>query len=82
MTSVSADLRCLAAWTEAASRWLEASARGPNDDADPMVRTVAFDAASLDDLITALRGVPGILEALANQVQERPALSVIQGGRR
>ena len=82
MTSVSADLRCLAAWTEDASLWLEESARGPNDDADPMVRTVAFDAASLDDLITALRGVPGILEALANQVQERPALSVIQGGRR
>ena len=82
MTSVAAELRGLALWTDKAGRWLETSARGPNDDADPMVRTVAFNAALLDDLITALRGVPGILEALANQVQERPALSVIQGGRR
>lgn len=82
MTSVAADLRCLAVWTEDASRWLEASARGRNDDADPMARTVVFDAAALDDLITALRGVPGILEALASRVQERPSLSIIQGGRR
>lgn len=82
MIGVAAELRGLAFWTDKAGRWLEASARGPNDDADPMVRTVAFDAASLDDLITALRGVPGILEALASQVQERPALSIIQGGQR
>lgn len=82
MNTVAADLRSLAVWTESASRWLEASARGPNDDADPLVRTVMFDAAALDDLITALRGVPGILEALADRVPGQSKFTVIAGGRR
>ena len=82
MISVANDLRNLAVWMEGAARWLEASARGSNDDADPMMRTVVFDAAVLDDLTTALRGVPGILEALADKLQERPTFKVIAGGRR
>jgi hypothetical protein len=47
-----------------------------------MLRTLMFDAAALDDLITALRGVPGILEALADRLQERTTFKVITGGRR
>lgn len=82
MNSVAGDLKHLAKWTEGAARWLEASARGPNDDTDPMMRTVVFDAAALDDLITALRGVPGILEALADKLPELAPFRVIAGGRR
>lgn len=82
MNSIAGDLKHLAEWTDGAARWLEASARGPNDDTDPMTRTVVFDAAVLDDLITALRGVPGILEALAEKLPERTPFNVIAGGRR
>src|SRR3954468_17564766 len=72
MSSVAADLRDLAAWTDRAARWLEQNARRPNDDADPTQRTISFDAAMLDDFLTGFRGVPGIVEALAEQIDKRP----------
>jgi len=48
MSSVVADLRDLASWTDRAARWLEQSARHPNDDSDPTRRTITFDAATLE----------------------------------
>ena len=82
MSSVAADLRDLAAWTDRAARWLEQSARRPNDDADPTTRTITFDAAMLDDFLTGFRGVPEIVEALATRIDKRPEVRVIAGGRR
>jgi hypothetical protein len=82
MSSVAADLRDLASWTDRAARWLEQSARRPNDDSDPTKRTVTFDAAMLDDFLTGFRGVPGIMQALAEQIDTRPEIRVISGGRR
>ena len=76
------ELRELAAWAERAARWLELSARGPNDDDDPTIRTVVFDAATLDDLLTGFRGVPGVLQAIAASLDQRRDLRVIAGGRR
>jgi len=82
MNSVAAHLRDLAVWSDRAARWLEQSARHLNDDADPTKRTVTFDAAMLDDVLTGLRGVPGIMQALAEQIDTRPEIRVISGGRR
>lgn len=81
MSSVVADLRDLASWTDRAARWLEQSARCPNDDADPTQRTITFDAAMLDDFLTGFRGLPGIVEALAERIDKRPQVRVIAGGR-
>src|SRR3954465_8541837 len=81
MSSVASDLRDLAAWTDRAARWLEQNARRPNDDADPTQRTISFDAAMLDDFLTGFRGVPGIVEALAEQIDQRPHVRVIAGRR-
>jgi hypothetical protein len=82
MSSVAADLRDLAAWTDRAARWLEQSARRPNDDVDPTRRTITFDAAVLDDFLTGFRGLPDIVEALAERIDKRPQVRVIAGGRR
>ena len=76
------DLRDLAAWTDRAACWLEQSARRPNDDADPNQRTIVFDAATLDDFLTGFRGVPGVIEAIAANLERRPEIRVITGGRR
>lgn len=76
------DLRELAAWADRAARWLEQSARQPNDDDDPTQRTVVFDAATLDDFLTGFRGVPGVVEAIAAKLERRPEVKVIVGGRR
>ena len=61
--------------------WKE-SARRPNDDADPTRRTITFDAAVLNDFLTGFRGVPEIVEALAERIDKRPEVRVIAGGRR
>ena len=82
MSSVAADLRDLAAWTDRAARWLEQNARCPNDDTDPTQRTITFDAAVPDDFLTGFRGLPEIVEALADHVDNRPEIRVIAGGRR
>jgi len=82
MSSVAADLRDLAAWTDCAARWLEQNARRPNDDADPTRRTITFDAVVLDDFLTGFRGLPEIVEVLAERVDKRPQVRVIAGGRR
>lgn len=76
------DLRELAAWADRAARWLEQSARQPNDDDDPTRRTVVFDAATLDDFLTGFRGVPDIIEVIATNLERRPEIRVIAGGRR
>ena len=81
MSSVAADLRDLAAWTDRAARWLEQNARRPNDDVDPTRRTITFDAAVLDDFLTGFRGVPEIVEALAERIDKHPQVRVIAGGR-
>ena len=62
MSALAEELRDLAAWADVTSRWLEASARQANDDADPKARTVVFDAAVLDSFLTGFRGVPGLIE--------------------
>ena len=83
MTKPATDLRHLAEWAAFASRWLEQSARAANDDASPTTRTVTFhDAAALDQLLTGFRRLPEIMEDIADQVERRPALSVIAGGKR
>ena len=37
-----------------------------------MRQTVAFDAASLDDFLTGFRGVPGLLEFMARNLEQQP----------
>ena len=76
------DLRDLAAWTDRAARWLERSARRPNDDDDPTRRTVTFDAATLDEFMTGFRGMTGVIEAIAANVERRPDLRIVAGGQR
>lgn len=76
------DLRELAKWADRAAHWLEQSARRPNDDDDPTRRTIVFDAATLDDFLTGFRGMPGVVEAIASNLEQRPAVRVIAGGRR
>jgi hypothetical protein len=76
------DLRDLAAWANRAARWLEENARRPNDTDDPTLRTVVFDAAVLDDFLTGFRGMPGVVEAIAANLDQRPEIRVIAGGRR
>lgn len=76
------DLQELAAWTDQAARWLEQSARRPNDDDDPTQRTIVFDAATLDDFLTAFRGMAGLVKAIAVNMEKRPEIRVITGGRR
>jgi hypothetical protein len=78
--SAATDLRDLAAWADIASRWLESSARGPND-ADPTLRTVTFDATTLDQLLTGFRRIPSLMEDLADQFERRPSLTLLRGGR-
>jgi hypothetical protein len=79
--STATDLRDLAAWADYASRWLEMAARCANDEADPARRTVTFEAATLDHLLTGFRRIPVLIEDLADQLDRRPALKVISGGR-
>ncbi len=78
---MSRELRDLAAWADRAARWLEQSARRPNDEDDPTRRTVVFDAATLDDFLTGFRGVPGVVEKIAASMERRPEIRVIAGGR-
>jgi hypothetical protein len=83
LSALAEELRDLAAWADVTSRWLEVSARQANDDGDPKARTVVFDAATLDDFLTGFRGVPGVIEAIAANLERRqPDLSVVAGGRR
>jgi hypothetical protein len=82
-TRVAEQLRDVAAWADYSARLLEDSARCPNDEAESTRRTVRFpDAAALDDVLTGLRRLPEIIEDIADQVEHRPALSVIAGGKR
>lgn len=76
------DLRDLAAWADRAACWLEASARQPNDRDDPTHRTVVFDAAILDDFLTGFRSMPEVVEAIAANLERRPEIRIIAGGRR
>jgi hypothetical protein len=76
------DLRDLAAWADFTSRWLDAAARDANDHTDLRRRTITFDAVALDQLLTGFRRLPEIMEDIADEVERRPALSVIAGGRR
>jgi len=76
------DLRDLAAWADHASLWLEQAARSSNDPADPSRRTVTFDAAPLDQLLTGFRRMPGLIEEIADNLEQRPSLKLIHGGRR
>jgi hypothetical protein len=78
--SAASDLRDLAAWADIASHWLESSARGPND-ANPALPTVTFDATTLDQLLTEFRRITSLMEDLADQLERRPSLTIIRGGR-
>jgi hypothetical protein len=82
LSALAEELRDLAAWADVTSRWLEAAARQANDHDDPKARTVVFDAAVLDDFLTGFRGVPGVIEAIAANLERQPAIRVITGGRR
>ena len=82
MSALAEQLRDLAAWADVTSRWLEATARHANDDDDPKARTVVFDAATLDDFLTGFRGMSGLVEAIASNMERRPEMRVITGGRR
>jgi hypothetical protein len=82
-TRVAEQLRDLAAWADYSARLLETAARCPNDDVDSTRRTVSFpDAVALDGVLTGFRKLPQIIEDIAEQVERRPALSVIAGGKR
>jgi hypothetical protein len=67
---------------EVAYEWLEQSARRPNDDDDPTQRTIVFDAAILDDFLTAFRGMAAVVETIAVKSEKRSEIRVITGGRR
>jgi hypothetical protein len=76
------DLRDLAAWADFTSKWLEEAAHSANDNPDPSHRTITFDARVFDQVVTGFRRLPEIIEDIADQVERRPALSVIAGGKR
>ena len=78
--SAAHDLRDLAAWADHASRWLEAAARQTNDNDDRTRCTMSFDALTLDEFLTGFRRMPGLIEAVADRLDQRPVLSVISGG--
>jgi hypothetical protein len=75
------DLRDLAAWADFTSRWLEEAAQSANDNPDPSRRIITFDALVFDQVVTGFRKLPGIMEDIADQVERRPALKLISGGR-
>ena len=73
-------LHHLAEWADTHAAWIEPTARCPNDDADPSLRTVPLNAVLLDDFLNGLRRLGPELERLA-QVVEQPRLKLVRGGR-
>jgi hypothetical protein len=51
------------------------------NDADRALRTVTFDATTLDQLLTGFRRIPSLMEDLADQLEHRLSLTIIRGGR-
>ncbi len=78
MSAVADDLRALAAWADHTSWWLENEVRHPtNDGANPAIRTLVLDAATLDDFLAGFRRLPVLMEDIAGQLERRPTLMMI-----